>query len=124
MTVNEYKNITLDFLEWSRNIHDYDRCSAPDIDEKLKNIKLKTDETGYQFHNLDVSNLYEHTLRSLNGQSLTRKSKKRLQLLDGIINVATELLYEMSDTDVPNWWNDKSLLGSLIDVKEHIKECA
>ena len=120
LTKKEIRKTLVDYLEWSRNFHDYDRCSAPHIDELMKNNKLKTNETGYQFHNLDVSNLYEHSLRMLWGDFKTKRSKKSLKALDHIINITTEMFYEMTDKDIPNWHLDDSYLESLIRVKDHI----
>ena len=42
LTKKEIRKTLEDYLEWSRNFHDYDRCSAPHIDELMKNNKLKT----------------------------------------------------------------------------------
>ena len=38
----------------------------------MENIQLKTNEVGYQFHNWDVSALYEETLRTL-GVNMTEE---------------------------------------------------
>ena len=120
LTKKEIRKTLVDYLEWSRNFHDYDRCSAPHIDELMKNNKLKTNETGYQFHNLDVSNLYEHSLRMLWGDFKTKRSKKSLKALEHIINITTEMFYEMTDKDIPKWHSDYSCLESLTRVKDHI----
>ena len=122
----EIRKTLLDFLNWNRNFHDFDKCSDPYTDEKMKDIKLKTNKTVcgleayYQFHNQDVSALYQHTMRMLWGDCKEKRSKKDLKRLDDIIDVATHHLGEMTDTDIPNWWNDKSLLENLIHVKEVI----
>tara|TARA_B110000444_G_C18842056_1_gene599552 strand:- start:1256 stop:1753 length:498 start_codon:yes stop_codon:yes gene_type:complete len=122
----EVRKTLLDFLDWSRTLHNYDNCLDPSTDEKMKNSKLKTNKTvcglihDYQFHNQDVSNLYQHTMRMLWGDCKEKRSKKSLKRLDDIIDVATHHLSEMTDTDIPNWHNDKSLLESLIHVKEVI----
>tara|TARA_A100001388_G_C28767436_1_gene501622 strand:- start:1118 stop:1564 length:447 start_codon:yes stop_codon:yes gene_type:complete len=129
-TKKEIRKTLVDYLEWSRNFHDYDKCSAPHIDELMKNNKLKTNEGvvgvihGYQFHNLDVSNLYEHSLRMLWGDFKTKRSKKSLKALENIISVTTDLFYKMTDKDIPNWHSDYSYLESLIRVKNHIVRCS
>ncbi len=120
LTKKEIRKTLLDFLEWNRNFHDFDRCSDPSTYEKMKNNKMKTDETGLQFHNLDVRALYEHSLRMLWGDFKTKRSKKSIKALDHIINITTEMFYEMTDKDIPNWHSDYSYLESLIRVKDHI----
>ena len=120
MTRKEIRKHLTKFLDWQRNFVNYDKCSDPFTDKKMKNIQLKTTEVGYQYHNQDVSALYEHTLRTLWCKNNRRNSKANLQRIEDILSVATEMFFEMSETDIPNWHMSRSLIESLTDVKEHM----
>ena len=129
MTKNEIRKHLSEFLDWQRNFVNYDLCSDSNLEKKMKSIQLKTNEVGYQFHNWDVSALYEETLRTLWGQYERRKGKARLQTLDDIMTIATEMLFEMTNSDIPNWHlkrtlngvdEQQSFLKSLTEVKNDI----
>jgi len=131
MNRNQIKNKFLKYLDWYRNFHNYE-CSNPTTDEKIKNSKLKTDETGYQFHNKDVSELHQFALRllwvrwELTYQDKTnvkqKYAEKKIRISNDIVDVATELFFEMTDKDIPDWYQGQSYLESLNKVKNFVIE--
>ena len=115
MNKNTFKKRTYKHLQFYRDIHgNYESCSTPLRAKKMKDIRLKTNADGYEFHMIDIDELFEHTLRSLWEYS---QFKYHLKTLDAIIDGTTEIFYEMTDCDVPNWMNNQSLLEHLISVK-------
>lgn len=120
MNKNTFKKRTYDHLQSWRDFHNnYEMCSTF-REEEMKDIELKTNADGYQFHILDIDALYEYALSSLWGNC--RFQKSHLKTLDAIIDGTTELFYEMTDCDIPNWRNKKSLLENLMDAKNSIAD--